>query len=133
MKEFEIAVPREGLGTLVTQFAGLKIDEYVSEVRELVDGAASVDEVRAHVEQTYPEISERLRQKISLLVCGITPPDDLSENDFVGASASGDGRTLDIEMATSSHPFEAGDVIYMRGARWVVGTRNGACMLLKRF
>ena len=132
MSEFEIAWPQDGLGILVTQFAGLKIDEYVREVRRLVDDAAGPDEVHAYVEQTYPEISDRLRRKISLLVCGITPPDDLADEDVVRLAAR-DERTLDVEMATSSHPFEAGDVIYMQGKRWVVGTRNGACMLLKRF
>ena len=84
------------------------------------------------MEQTYPEISERLRQKISLLVCGITPPDDFTDHDFARVVAP-DESSLEVEMATSTHPFEAGDVVYMQGKRWVVGTRNGASMLLRRF
>ena len=132
MREFDISRPKEGLDTLVAQFAGLKIDEYVHKAQEAVGPDASPEAIRSHLAEHHADLSPRLVEKVVFLARGMTPPDDFSEQE-VGTLEKPDDRTLEVEFTSGEHDYTPGDVLFFEGTRWVVGSRSEASYVLKRF
>ena len=114
MKQFEIENPKEGVNTLVAQFAAFKLDEVVDAVR-------GAEDARAYMAGNYPDLDEGLVGKILTLAKGEIPADDFEEVE--GMVEERDETTLVVDLG-GKDAYVAGDLIYLRGRRWVVGSHT---------
>ena len=125
MKQFELDPPEEGVNTIVAQFAAFKVDEVVAAVQ------ASGDH-EAHMDENYPDVGSHIRDKILTLARGETPADDFVEGGDGVAVEDVDENTLTVDLG-GEDDYVAGDLIYFRGRRWVVGSRVDDTLVLKAF
>jgi len=123
MKQFEIKPPSEGVNTLVAKFAAFKLDEVVEAVRATEDRPA-------YIAEHYPDVDERIVAKILTLAKGETPADDFEE--IEGMVEDQDELTLVVDLG-GEDGYVAGDLVYLRGRRWVVGSRIDDRFVLKSF
>ena len=123
MKHFEIKTPKEGVNTIVAQFAAFKLDEVVEAVQ-------ASDDAPAYMAQHYSDLAEGLVDKILTLARGETPADDFAEGD--ASVDERDENTLAVDLG-GEDGYVAGDLVYLRGRRWVVGSREENAFVLKAF
>jgi len=129
MKEFEIQPPVEGANTLFAQFSVVKLDEVVRAVRAAADVP---EDMPAYFEENYPEMSDALVEKICLLAVGETPADDFDDAQISHVEEP-DANTVHLCLRESPEKWESGDLVYFRGKRWIVGTRQDCQLVLKHF
>lgn len=123
MKQFEIKTPKEGVNTIVAQFTALKLDEVVEAVK-------AAEDPQLFVQKLYPDLAEGLVDKILTLARGETPADDFAEDD--ATIDERDETTLAVDLG-GEDGYVAGDLVYLRGRRWVVGSREDDAFVLKAF
>jgi hypothetical protein len=120
---FEIKKPAEGANTLFAQFSVFRLDEILAEMRQAEDP-------EAYLQTSYSDVAVHVLEKLRVLARGETPPDDFEESD-VRLFELLDARTLVVELEDDR--YQPGDLLYVRGERWVVGTRKDSRLTLKRF
>lgn len=127
-----VSKPKEGFHTLVAEFSILHFDRAVKAASELREQGLDEKEILRSLESKYKDFDESSRKKAYQLSLGITPKDDILEENVVERKEH-NPTTVELELDDVTGRIQPGTVVYYERRRSVVTSRTGNWVILKQF
>ncbi len=128
-KRVKFTPPAEGADTLVTQFSVSEFWKVVEKIKSRVEPEFELDAAYEWLANNLAHAPSHLKDKLALVACGQTPPDDFSWKSIVAAEFVDEWS---VRLDVSGVERELGDLVYFQRQSWIVVARKKSRFLLKR-